>query len=191
METLNSAEDPILTINDPFVRGELIALHQEYEAALVSNDFEKLTALFWDSDLALRFGVAESLYGKAEIEAFRKARPAVNLEREVFNLRVVSFGKAYGTVTLEFRRMANGVLRHGRQSQVWVKFPEGWKIVSAHVSFTPSSYAESAAGLIGLGIPAEYAEGVRQNIERSAQIAAPLLGYSLSEEIESAQVFQP
>ena len=50
---------------------------------------------------------------------------------------------------------------------------------------------ESAASLIGLQIPAEYAEGVRQNIERSAQIAAPLLGFSLSEQTESAQVFQP
>jgi hypothetical protein len=87
--------------------------------------------------------------------------------------------------------MANGIPRHGRQSQVWVKFPEGWKIVSAHVSFTPTSYMESTASLIGLQIPAEYADGVRQNIERSAQIAAPLLGFSLSEQTESAQVFQP
>jgi hypothetical protein len=184
-------EELALTINDPAVTDELFRLHREYEAALVGNDIEKLTAFFWGSPHALRFGVGESLYGSAEIEAFRKARSPVNLEREVFNLRIVAFGSALATVTLEFKRMANGIPRHGRQSQVWVKFPEGWKIVSAHVSFTPSSYMESAAGLIGLRIPAEYADGVRQNIERSAQIAAPLLGYSLSEEIESAQVFQP
>lgn len=36
----------------------------------------------------------------------------------------------------------------------------------------------------------EYAQGVRLNLERSAQIAAPLLAYSLSEGIESAQVLQ-
>jgi hypothetical protein len=180
-----------LVINDPGVTEEVFALHQEYETALVSNDVEKLTAFFWDSPQSLRFGVAESLYGSSEIEAFRKARPAVNLEREVFNLRIVTYGNAHATVTLEFRRVANGVLRHGRQSQVWVKFPEGWKIVSAHVSFTPASYMEAAAALIGLPIPAEYAEGVRQNIERSALIAASLLGFPLSEDIESAQVFQP
>jgi hypothetical protein len=180
-----------LVINDPTVMDEIFALHQEYEKALVNNDVQKLTSLFWDSPQSLRFGVAESLYGSAEIEAFRKARPVINLEREVFNLRIVTFGNAQATVTLEFKRTAFGSLRHGRQSQVWVRFPEGWKIVSAHVSFTPTSYMESAAGLIGLQIPAEYAEGVRQNIERSAQIAAPLLGYSLSEDIESAQVFQP
>jgi len=178
-------------INEPSVIEELSALHERYEAALVNNHVETLTGFFWDSSLALRFGVAESLYGAAEIEEFRKARSSVNLQREVFNLRIASFGRDHATVTLEFKRVANGVLRHGRQSQVWVKFPEGWKIVSAHVSFTPTSYMESAAGLIGLQIPAEFAEGVRQNIERSAQIAAPLLAVSLPEEIESAQVFQP
>lgn len=180
-----------MVVNEPAVVNEVLALHREYEAALVGNDVAKLTSLFWDSALALRFGVAESLYGTAEIEAFRKARPAINLEREVLNLRIVTFGSAYAAVTLEFKRMVNGAQRHGRQSQVWVKFPEGWKIVSAHVSFIPTSYMDSAAGLINLKIPAEYANGVRENIERSALIAAPLLAYTLSEEIESAQVFEP
>ncbi len=181
----------MLAINDPGVIEEILALHTAYEAALVGNDIEKLTALFWDSEWALRFGAAESLYGASEIEKFRKARPAIHLEREVQNLRIVCFGDAHGIVTLEFRRLVQGVLRHGRQSQVWVKFPAGWKIVSAHVSFTPLSYMESAASLIGLPIPAAYAEEVRQNLEQTAWIAAPLLATPLAEEIESAAVFHP
>lgn len=180
-----------MLINDPAVVDEVLALHHQYETALVSNDVEKLTAFFWDSPHALRFGVAESLYGSSEIEAFRKARPAVNLEREVLNLRIVTLGSTHAAVTLEFKRVANGITRHGRQSQVWVKLSEGWRIVSAHVSFTPTSYMESAASLIGLPIPAEYVDGVRQNIERAAQIAAPLLSFPLPEQTESAQVFQP
>jgi len=180
-----------LLINEPAVMDEVLSLHHEYETALVSNNVEKLTAFFWDSAHALRFGVAESLYGSSEIEAFRKARPALNLEREVLNLRIVTFGSQCATVTLEFKRMANGVPRHGRQSQVWMKFEEGWKIVSAHVSFTPTLYMDAAAGLIGLQIPTEYREGVRQNIERTSQIIAPLLGFSISEQTESAQVFEP
>src|SRR5271155_3268358 len=72
----------MLAINDPAVIEEILALHAAYEAALVGNDIEKLTAFFWDSEWALRFGVAESLYGASEIEKFRKARPAINLERE-------------------------------------------------------------------------------------------------------------
>lgn len=180
-----------MEINDPEIVEQLESLHQQYEAALVANDVPTLTSLFWSSEHALRFGVGESLYGTSEIEAFRKARPAVNLAREVFNLRIVTFGKESATITLEFRRIANGVLRHGRQSQVWIRFAEGWKIVSAHVSFTPDAYVDTAAALIGLPIPPQFAEGVRQNIERSAQIAAPLLKYPLTEQTESAQVFEP
>ena len=181
----------MLIINDSAVTTEIAALHEEYEAALVSNDVDKLTNFFWDSPLALRFGVAESLYGSSEIEAFRKTRSPIGLDREVFNLKIVAFGSQCATVTLEFKRLANGIPRHGRQSQVWMKFPEGWKIVSAHVSFTPASYMDCAASLIGLQIPPEYREGVRQNIERAAHIAAPLLGFSMSEQTESAQVFEP
>jgi len=53
-------------------------------------------------------------------------------------LEIVSFGRDFGSITLEFERDAsNGVVR-GRQSQVWVRFPEGWRIVSAHVSLLPA-----------------------------------------------------
>ena len=114
-----------MQINDPAVVAEVMSLHERYETALVSNNIDALVEFFWDSEQALRFGVAESLYGAGEIEAFRKARSANNLEREIFNLRVVTFGDAHVTVTLEFRRVAFGIPRHGRQSQVWVRFPEG------------------------------------------------------------------
>src|SRR4029077_21219846 len=64
-------------LNDPAVVAEVAALHEAYEEALIGNDVEKLTGFFWDSPDALRFGVAESLYGAEKILAFRKARPAV------------------------------------------------------------------------------------------------------------------
>jgi hypothetical protein len=183
--------ESIVTINDPAVLAELHALHDGYEAALMSNNVEKLSAFFWSTPEALRFGVSESLYGADEIDAFRKARSAVDLAREVDNLKIVAFGNGFGTITLEFQRRSAGMLRHGRQTQVWVRFPEGWKIVSAHVSFTPSSTMDSAAAWLGLPIPVEFSEGVRLNLERSGDIAAPLLRFALPEETESAQVFQP
>jgi hypothetical protein len=37
--------------------------------------------MFWASPYAMRYGVTENLYGTDEIEAFRKARPAVGLAR--------------------------------------------------------------------------------------------------------------
>jgi len=124
-------------INDPAIVVELTDLYLKYEKALVENDVATLDALFWDSPDVLRFGATENLYGMAEIKAFRQNRPAKNLAREIDRLKVVTFGDDTAAVTLEFRRAIDGVVRLGRQSQFWRKFPEGWKIVSAHVSLLP------------------------------------------------------
>ncbi|MEM8581565.1 MAG: AtzH-like domain-containing protein, partial [Pseudomonadota bacterium] len=43
------------------------------------------------------------------------------------------FGADFGTAFAEFRRP--GVEKTGRQSQTWVRLPEGWRIAAAHVSF--------------------------------------------------------
>jgi hypothetical protein len=85
----------------------------------------------------MRFGVTENLYGIDEIEAFRKSRPSTNLARAVKRLDIVTFGRDFGSVTLEFERAANGKIISGRQSQVWVRLAKGWRIVSAHVSVLP------------------------------------------------------
>lgn len=180
--------DPI--INDPAVVAEVTALHVAYETALVNNDVDALTEFFWDSPLALRFGVAESLYGAAEILAFRKARPAGNLDREVFNAKVVTIGDDCAMVTLEFLPKVPGIRRHGRQSQVWRKFPQGWKIVSAHVSLVPEFYMDQAAQQVDLRIPDSMRDAVRQNLERSKMIASGLLALPLDAAVESAQVFE-
>ena len=127
-----------MTINDPEVIAELEELYPQYEEALVSNDVEKLVAMFWAGTQVMRFGVTENLYGPEELEAFRKSRPAGNLARKVRRLDIVSFGRDFASITLEFERAgANGTLL-GRQSQVWVRLPEGWRIVQAHVSVLPS-----------------------------------------------------
>jgi len=124
-------------INDPAIVAELTALYLTYEKALVENDIATLDALFWDSPDVLRFGATENLYGMEAIKTFRQGRPTKNLARGISNLKVVTFDAATAIVTLEFQRMTDGTLRLGRQSQVWRKLPEGWKIVSAHVSLLP------------------------------------------------------
>jgi len=123
-----------MQINDPDVVAELAALYPLYEEALVSNDVETLTRMFWASPYAIRLGAGENLYGIDEIEAFRKSRPAVNLARRAIRLEIVTFGKDFGSITLEFERDGVGGVVRGRQSQVWVRLTEGWRIVSAHVS---------------------------------------------------------
>jgi len=123
-----------MLVNDSEIVAELQALYPKYEAALVANDAETLTRMFWASPQAMRFGVTENLYGIEEIDAFRKSRSPANLTRTVRRLDIVTFGLDFGSVTLEFERTVNGKIISGRQSQVWVRLPEGWRIVSAHVS---------------------------------------------------------
>jgi hypothetical protein len=128
-----------MLVNDPKTIAELRELYPRYEAALVANDVDTLTAMFWASPHAIRLGAGENLYGLDEIEAFRKSRPAANLARRMGRLEIVTFGTDFGSITLEFERdTPNGVVR-GRQSQVWVRLPEGWRIVSAHVSILPKA----------------------------------------------------
>jgi hypothetical protein len=123
-----------MRVNDPEAIAELQELYPKYEAALVTNDAETLTRMFWASPHAMRFGIAENLYGIDEIEEFRKGRSPANLSRTVRRLEIVTFGRDFGSITLEFERTVNGKIISGRQSQVWVRLPEGWRIVSAHVS---------------------------------------------------------
>jgi hypothetical protein len=123
-----------MVINDPEIVAELAALYPKYETALVTNDAETLTAMFWNSEHSVRFGAAENLHGFEEISAFRRTRPGVNLARTINRLDIVTFGRDFGSITLEFSREIDGQTIRGRQSQCWVRLIEGWRIVSAHVS---------------------------------------------------------
>jgi hypothetical protein len=128
-----------MTINDPEVVAELAALYPRYEHALVTNNVEILVEMFWANPHVMRFGVTENLYGPDELEAFRKNRPGSNLARNVTRLDIVAFGHDFASITLEFERSTSSGTIHGRQSQVWVRLPEGWRIVQAHVSLLPSA----------------------------------------------------
>jgi hypothetical protein len=122
-----------MIINDPAIVAELATLYPQYEQALVSNDVDTLVRMFWTGSQVMRFGVGENLYGPEELEAFRKSRPSAGLARTVTRLDITTFGRDFASITLEFERGTT----HGRQSQVWVRLPEGWRIVQAHVSLLP------------------------------------------------------
>ena len=120
-------------VNIPEVVAEVSAIFARYEMALVGNDVETLNALFWRDPRVLRYGIGESLYGHEAIAGFRAARPVADLDRDLFNTVITTFGRDFATANTEYRRKASGKV--GRQSQTWVRFPEGWRIVAAHVSF--------------------------------------------------------
>ena len=119
-------------INLPDVLAEVTAQFARYEQALTGNDVAVLDELFWHSPHTLRYGVAENLYGSAEIAAFRAARPSQGLQRRVTRTVITTFGRDFATANIEFTRAGGN--RIGRQSQTWVRLPEGWRVVAAHVS---------------------------------------------------------
>lgn len=120
-----------MEVNLPDVVAEVAAAFARYEAALVSNDVATLDALFWDSPHTIRYGIAEVLHGSAEIQAFRAGRPLAGLARSLERTVITTFGRDAATASTLFRR-APGKL--GRQMQTWVRLPEGWRVVAAHVS---------------------------------------------------------
>lgn len=121
-----------MTINQPDVLAEVTAVFERYEQALVSNDVAVLDELFWNSPHTLRYGATENLYGYAQIQAFRAARPTTGLARTLSHTVITTYGRDFATANTEFQRA--GSERSGRQSQTWLRTPEGWRVVAAHVS---------------------------------------------------------
>lgn len=121
-----------MDINRPDVLAEVTAAFAHYEAALVGNDVAALDALFWDSPHTLRYGVGENLYGIDAIRDYRNARPATGLARTTLRTQITTYGDSFAATHIEFERAGNE--RIGRQTQTWVKLPQGWRVVSAHVS---------------------------------------------------------
>ena len=125
-----------MEINIPGVLAEVTAAFARYEAALIGNDVAVLDALFWDGAHTIRYGIAENLYGAAEIAAFRAARSPAGLARQLERTVITSYGRDTAVAsTLFYRDSAPG--RVGRQMQTWIRFSEGWRIVAAHVSLLP------------------------------------------------------
>ncbi len=122
-ETASAQSD--FALNEPSIVREIQDLFASYDDALRNNDVAALNSFFLDSATTVRFGVRENLYGIAEIEAFRASRTTrPNVVRE--RIEITTYGANVATVAA-----AGGA---GRTMQTWVRFPEGWRIVAAHVS---------------------------------------------------------
>lgn len=119
-----------MEINLPDVLSEVTAAFERYEQALVNNQVEVLDELFWNSPQTLRYGATENLYGYEAIAQFRAHRPATNLQRTLHNTVITTYGRDFATANTEFVRNQ----KTGRQSQTWIRTPDGWRVVCAHVS---------------------------------------------------------
>jgi hypothetical protein len=129
---VENKEQP-MEVDLPDVVAEVRAAFELYEKALVSNDVSTLDELFHDDPRTVRYGVTEILHGHAEIKSFRAARSPVALGRKLSRTIITTFGRDFAVAsTLYERPSAPGKI--GRQTQTWVKFPEGWRVVVGHVS---------------------------------------------------------
>jgi len=127
----------MMDINLPEVLAEVTQVFARYEAALVNNDVAVLDDLFWDSPHTVRYGSGENLVGIDAIRAFRAARSPAGLARRLGNTVITTYGRDFATAMTEFRREGNAAT--GRQSQTWVRFAQGWRVVAAHVSLLPAA----------------------------------------------------
>ncbi len=120
-----------MTVNHPVLVAEVSAAFYRYERALMEDDVQVMDELFRQAGETVRYGVGEVLYGFDEIAAFRRSRGG-SPQRRLGRVEIATYGDHFASVNAEFYR--EGSTRRGRQSQAWVKFPDGWKVVAAHVS---------------------------------------------------------
>jgi hypothetical protein len=121
------------TVNRADVVAELRKVFDRYEAALIGDDLAVLDELFWDDPRTERVGLADRQHGFAEVRAARRALERQTPHRTLRDLVITTFGDALGVITTEFVT-DDPSIPIGRQSQTWVRFPEGWRVVAAHVS---------------------------------------------------------
>src|ERR1044071_5270367 len=126
-----------MEIDNPEVVAEVTEAFRRYEAALVANDIPALDSHFWNDPRVVRFALHDKGYGFQASARARRARGNVDLSRRLSRTVITAFGRDLATACTEFRRVDSG--REGRQSQTWVRTADGWKVVSAHVSWlTPA-----------------------------------------------------
>jgi hypothetical protein len=125
-----------MQLNDPVLLAEVTHAFHSYELALMADDVPAMDALFHDAPTTNRYGVGEVLYGIEDIRAFRKGRGG-SPQRKLGRVAITVYGDSFATADAEFFREGSGPEtsgRRGRQTQSWVRFADGWKVVSAHVS---------------------------------------------------------
>ena len=126
-----------MDLNIPEVVAEVTDAFNRYETALTTNDVPALDSFFWNDPRVIRYSLSDNGYGFEAIVKARRARNNVDLRRRLMRTVVTTFGRDFATINTEFKREESG--REGRQSQTWVRTAEGWKVVSAHVSWlTPA-----------------------------------------------------
>lgn len=131
-----------MEIDLPEVVAEVRCEFERYERALLSNDVPVLDAIFHDDPRTIRYGGGENLYGHAEIKAFRGGRSPAGLGRSLSRTVITTYGRDLAVASTLFDRPSQAG-KIGRQMQTWVRFPDGWRVVAAHVSMIEAPRPEA------------------------------------------------
>ncbi len=122
-----------LEIDLPQVVAEVRAAYDRYNNAVNSGNIATMNSTFSDDPRTIRYGQAENLYGYKQIEGFRAAARPLDPPRTLSKTVITTYGRDFAVAsTLTYRANAPGKV--GRQMQTWVRLPEGWRVVAAHVS---------------------------------------------------------
>ena len=120
-----------MTTDDPETLAEISAIFFAYEKALLENDSATLDAMFLQSCMTVRYGVAEVQYGIDEVRSFRAVqRP---FERTLSRTLITTYGRDMAVASTLFHR-PDFPGQVGRQMQTWIRTTDGWKVAAAHVS---------------------------------------------------------
>jgi hypothetical protein len=125
-----------MNINIPEIVAEVTEAFMLYEKALTTNDVDMINTLFWNSDQTLRYGPNGTLLGHEALSAFRRGRTTSGVDRTLKNTVITTFGTDFAVANTESEKPNSPIT--SRQSQTWVRMPDGWRIVAAHVSDEPA-----------------------------------------------------
>jgi hypothetical protein len=124
-----------MQINIPEVVSEVTDAFMKYEKAILANDVKTINELFWNDEKTLRYGPNGTLVSHAALSAFRRSQNISPWQRTLKDTYIVTFGRDFAVANTESTSATTDGIN--RQSQTWVRMPQGWRIVSAHVSELP------------------------------------------------------
>jgi len=124
-----------MDINIPEVVAEVREVFLRYQRAVDTNDVATMNELFWNSPHTVRFAPNGTLIGYATISTFRQNRTTTPSPRSLQNTVITTFGRDFAATNTESARPGRPI---SRQSQSWIRTPDGWRIAAAHVSDQPT-----------------------------------------------------
>ena len=134
---------PGAEIDLPDVVAKARAVLDEYETALMSADTPVLDRIFWADPRTVRFGITENGFGHDAIRAFR-ATVRSYAQRVRQRVQVTTFGRDFACTTIVYERVGSGSI--GRETKIMARFPDGWHVVSAHVSLLAATDPATSRG---------------------------------------------